>query len=216
MAGGDTHVARPINRLFARRAGARARRARGLKGGRAQFARITCWSGGGGNAPITVAGSVVVHPSPGKVLRFGGGRSRVGTARPRIGASAGSTVGDAPVPNSVELHDTQANIHHAVTQKIRGLSSPECVGVRVRNHLLISRLKVRDCSYGLADRPECRHVPSCGLVSTGLPTVPPRAGASAGDAPPRGSGPRCTAPRRPPGPGSLPGPPSWRRATCCS
>ena len=48
-----------------------------------------------------------------------------------------------PVPNSTELHHTQANIHHAATQKIRGLSSPECGGVRASNHLLISRLKVR-------------------------------------------------------------------------
>jgi hypothetical protein len=46
-------------------------------------------------------------------------------------------------PNSTELHQTQANIHHAAAQKIRGLSSPECVGVRFRNHLLICRLKVR-------------------------------------------------------------------------
>jgi hypothetical protein len=38
--------------------------------------------------------------------------------------------GDTPVPNSTELHHTQANIHHAAGQKIRGLSSPECVGVR--------------------------------------------------------------------------------------
>ena len=36
-----------------------------------------------------------------------------------------------PVPNSTELHHTQANIHQAAAQKIRGLSSPECVGVRV-------------------------------------------------------------------------------------
>ena len=42
-----------------------------------------------------------------------------------------------------KLHHTPANIHHAAMQKIRGLSSPECVGVRSRNHLLISRLKVR-------------------------------------------------------------------------
>jgi hypothetical protein len=54
-----------------------------------------------------------------------------------------SNVGDMPVPNSTELHHTQANIHHAAAQKIRGLSSPECVGVRAPNHLLISRLKVR-------------------------------------------------------------------------
>ena len=52
-------------------------------------------------------------------------------------------LGDMPVPNSTELHHTQANIHQAAAQKIRGLSSPECVGVRARDHLLISRLKVR-------------------------------------------------------------------------
>jgi hypothetical protein len=40
------------------------------------------------------------------------------------------------VPNSAELHHTQANIDHAAAQTIRGLSSPECVGVRARNHLL--------------------------------------------------------------------------------
>jgi len=50
---------------------------------------------------------------------------------------------DMPVPNFTELHRTQANIHQDPAQKIRGLSSPECVGVRVRNHLLISGLKVR-------------------------------------------------------------------------
>ena len=55
----------------------------------------------------------------------------------------GRALGDTPVPNSTELHRTQANIHHAAAQKIRGLSSPECVGVRSRDHLLISRLKVR-------------------------------------------------------------------------
>ena len=48
-----------------------------------------------------------------------------------------------PVPNSTALHHTQANIHRAAAQKIHGLSSPECGGVRSRNHLLISRLKVR-------------------------------------------------------------------------
>ena len=42
-------------------------------------------------------------------------------------------LGDMPVPNSTELHHTQANIHQAAAQKIRGLSSPECVGVRSRN-----------------------------------------------------------------------------------
>jgi hypothetical protein len=54
-----------------------------------------------------------------------------------------SPLGAMSVPNSTELHHTQANIHQAATQTVRGLSSPECGGVRSRNHLLISRLKVR-------------------------------------------------------------------------
>ena len=56
--------------------------------------------------------------------------------------------GDLPVPNSTELYHTQANIHHAAGQEIRGLSSPECAGVRPRNH---SRLKVRFL-HGLTTR----------------------------------------------------------------
>ena len=55
----------------------------------------------------------------------------------------GRIFGDMPVPNSTELHHTQVNIHQAAAQRIRGLNVPECVGVRPRNHLLISRLKVR-------------------------------------------------------------------------
>ena len=44
-----------------------------------------------------------------------------------------------PVPNSTELHHTQANIHHAATQKIRGLSSPECMDHRVQSGCSWSR-----------------------------------------------------------------------------
>ena len=55
----------------------------------------------------------------------------------------GRIFGDMPVPNSTELHHTQANIDQAASQEIRTLRSSECVGVRFRDHLLISRLKVR-------------------------------------------------------------------------
>ena len=47
------------------------------------------------------------------------------------------------VPNSTELPSTQPNIGQAASQEFHAIRSPECVGVRSPNHLLISRLKVR-------------------------------------------------------------------------
>ncbi len=89
-----------------------------------------------------------------------GGASGVRLSRPRAGAGRGvcgsvtaptmqrgpaecAALGDMPVPNSTELHHTQANIYQAAAQEIRTLRSPVCGGVRSHNLLLISRLKVR-------------------------------------------------------------------------
>ena len=79
-------------------------------------------------------------------------------------------LGDMPVPNSTELHHTQANIHRAAAQKIRGLSSPECVGVRPRNHLLISRLKVRFLHGSPLDRGAA--TPPDLFLARSLPPIP--------------------------------------------
>jgi hypothetical protein len=50
---------------------------------------------------------------------------------------------DMAVPNSPELVRIQTTIGHAASQKNCALRSSECSGGRSRNHLLISRLKVR-------------------------------------------------------------------------
>ena len=90
---------------------------------------------GGGSHSGHPAGSG--RPGGGSAARPSGTRRRrmawVRSPRPQSGASrhrAQQNLGDMPVPNSTELHHTQANIHQAAAQKILGLSSPECVGVR--------------------------------------------------------------------------------------
>ena len=93
--------------------------------------------------PLTIPKDILAKAGRvhGRWTRPGAPSPAPGTRELLPGASA--NLGDMPVPNSTELHHTQANIHQAAAQKIRCLGSPECVGVRAPNHLLISRVKVR-------------------------------------------------------------------------
>jgi hypothetical protein len=59
------------------------------------------------------------------------------------GVSRGLKLGDMPVPNSAGLPSIQTTSRRAASQDILAIRSPECLGVRPRNHLLITRLKVR-------------------------------------------------------------------------